>query len=208
LTRMATKAFNWQLIRKDGSRCFIEVSVSLKKDLNGQPVGFMGIARDVSKRIEYEDTLRAREKELEIKTKSLEELNTALKVLLKRREEDRSELEEAIMTNINDTVMPFVERIKDKAKHKMLKEHIKLLEENLKALTAPFAHRLSSRYLNLTSSEIEVANLVKQGRSTKEIADILNVSVKTVEVHRLNIRKKMGITNRRTSLRTHLLSIG
>ena len=207
LTKMATKAFDWELICKDGSKRFIEVSVSLKKDLNGQPIGFMGIARDVTRRIEYEDTLRAREKELEIKSKNLEELNTALKVLLERREEDKSALEETVMTNINDMVMPCIEKIRGKANNKRVLEQIGILEENLSTITSTFSFRLSSRFLHLTSAEIEIANLVKQGRSTKEIADILNVARKTVEVHRLNIRKKLGITNRRASLRTHLLSI-
>ena len=206
-TKMATRAFDWELICKDGSKRFIEVSVSNKKDLNGQPIGFMGIARDVTRRIEYEETLRLREKELEIKSKTLEELNTALKVLLRKREEDKNELEETVMTNVKDMVLPYIDRIRDRATDKRLKEHIGILEDNLNSITSTFSFRLSSEYLNLTSSEIEIANLVKQGRSTKEIADILNVAGKTVEVHRLNIRKKLGITNKRASLRTHLLSI-
>ena len=207
LTQMASKGFDWELVCKDGSRIIVEVSVSLKKDLNGQPIGFMGIARDVSRRIEYEDMLKARETELEIKTRDLEELNTALKVLLKRREEDKNELEKTIMTNINDSVMPVVSRIQKKAKDPQLKHHISLLEANLKSVTEPFSRRLSSRHLDLTSSEIEVANHVRLGRSSKQIADLLNVTAKTVEVHRLNIRKKLGITNKRASLRAHLLSI-
>ena len=208
LTRSPAKAFDWELIRKDGSKRSIEVSVSLKNDLNAQPVGFMGIARDITERKNTEKMLKTREEELETKTRNLEEVNTALKVLLKQREKDQKELEETVMTNLNDTVKPYLERARERAgKDRKLRENLAVLESNLDAITSPFSYRLSSRYLNLTSTEIEIANLVKQGKSSKEIADLLNVSGKTIEVHRLNIRKKMGLSNKKASLRAHLLSI-
>jgi PAS domain S-box-containing protein len=207
-TGIATKAFDWELIIKDGSRRIIEVSVTLRKDLKANPVGFMGIARDITERRKYVDALKAREKELEKKTKDLEELNTALKVLLERREKDKVELEETVINNVNDIVRPFLERAKTKAANKQLLDYLTVLEYNLNEITSSFFHKLSTKYANLTTTEVEVANLVKNGKSIKEIAEMLNVSGKTVEVHRMNIRKKMGISNTKTSLRTHLLSLG
>ena len=104
--------------------------------------------------------------------------------------------------------MPFLERAKAKAANKQLLDYLTVLEHNLQQITSSFFHRLSTRYANLTTTEVEVANLVKNGKSIKEIAEILKVSGKTIEVHRMNIRKKMGIANTKTSLRTHLLSLG
>jgi PAS domain S-box-containing protein len=206
-TGLAARAFDWELIRKDGTRCFVEVSVSPKRNISGQATGFMGIARDVTERKQAEKTLMAREQELEIKTRNLEEVNTALKVLLRQREEDKRELEETVVTNLNDTVKPYLERIKTRINDRRVTENLAVMEENLDSITSPFSYRLASRYMSLTASEIEIANLVKQGKTTKEIASLMNVSCKTVEVHRLNIRNKMGIKNRRTSLRAQLLSI-
>ncbi len=206
-TGLATKAFDWELIRKDDCKRYVEVSVSLKRDLKGHPIGFMGIARDITERRETEELLRRSEEKLRGKTRNLEEVNTALTVLLKKREEDKIELEQTVLTNLNDMVKPYLERVKERARDPKQKDNLVVLEENLNAITSPFSYRLSSRYLNLTSSEIEIANLVKQGQSTKDIADLLNVSSKTIEVHRLNIRKKLGLSNKKASLRTHLLSV-
>ncbi|MFZ0612350.1 MAG: PAS domain S-box protein [Desulfobacterales bacterium] len=206
-TGLATKAFDWELIRKDGNKRYVEVSVSLKRDLKGHRVGFMGIARDITERRETEELLRRSEEKLRGKTRNLEEVNTALTVLLKKREDDKRSLEQTVLTNLNDMVKPYLERVKARAKDPRQKNNLAVLEENLNAITSPFSYRLSSRYLNLTSSEIEIANLVKQGKSTKDIADLLSVSGKTIEVHRLNIRKKLGLSNKKAGLRTHLMSV-
>ena len=206
-TGLPTKAMDWQLIGKNGQKRVIEVSVSLRRNLSGEPVGFMGIARDITERKLTEQTLRTREEELRVKSLNLEEVNTALKVLLRKREEDRRDLEDTIINNLQDTVKPYLEKAKKRNKNKRLAEILAALESNLDTITSPFAYKLSSKFINLTSTEIEVANLVKQGMSTKEIADLLSVSYKTVEVHRLNIRKKIGLTNKRANLRAHLLSI-
>jgi DNA-binding CsgD family transcriptional regulator len=137
----------------------------------------------------------------------LEEVNTALRVLLKRREEDKSELEEKVLSNVKDLVLPYVERLKKTPLNNHQKSCAEVLESNLTDIVSPFSRRLSSKYLGLTPTEIRVANLVKDGKTTKEIAEFMNISGKTVETHRDCIRKKMGIKHKKANLRTHLLSL-
>jgi DNA-binding CsgD family transcriptional regulator len=82
-----------------------------------------------------------------------------------------------------------------------------ILERNTNEIVSPFLRTLSSKYPNLTPTEIKVINFIKEGRTTKEVAVLLNASARTVEVHRDNIRKKLGLKNRKANLRSHLLSL-
>jgi DNA-binding CsgD family transcriptional regulator len=165
------------------------------------------LKQEIEERKQIEQELRKRETELETQANELEELNTALRVLLKRRDQDREELEEKILFNVKELVAPYVERLKSSGLDASQTTSVSILESNLHDIVSPFAYHLSSKYLGLTPTEIQIANLVKQGMTTKEIAETLNSSHRTVEFHRKNIRKKMGIVNRKVNLRSHLLSM-
>jgi DNA-binding CsgD family transcriptional regulator/GAF domain-containing protein len=154
-----------------------------------------------------EEALIGREKELETKTTNLEEVNTALRVLLKRRDDDKVELEEKVLFNMKELIVPYLEKLKETGLDERQRALASILESNLDDIISPFSHSLTSRYINLTPAEIRVADLAKHGMTTKEMAELLNLSNRTIDSHRDNIRKKLGIKNRKANLRTHLLSI-
>jgi PAS domain S-box-containing protein len=147
------------------------------------------------------------ENALEIQANELAEVNSALRVLLKQRQDDRAELEEKVLFNVKDQVAPYLEKMKKSGLNATQMTYLTIIESNLDDIISPFSRRLSYKYLNLTSAEIQVANLIKQGKTTKEIAEFLNLSTRTIESHRKNIRRKTGIKNRKESLRTRLLAI-
>ena len=156
---------------------------------------------------ELERRVEERTKDLNIKTKDLEELNVALKILLGIREENKAELEENIMSNVKTLVEPYLAKLKKVSSVLGQKTLINILESNLNEIISPFSRRLSSKHFKLSPSEIQVANLVRQGKTNKEIAEILQVASRTIAFHRENIRKKLGLTNQKTNLKTYLMSL-
>ena len=200
-------SFETRRLTKDGRVLDIQLSSSLFKDRDGKPVGNIVILRDVTEQKLAEQALRKREAELEIRASELEEQNSALRVLLKRREEDQKEIEEKVLSNVKELVLPYLEKLKKSALGAKQGTYVNILESNLEDIVSPFVRKLSSTYLGLTPTEIHVANLVKEARDSKTIAELLNMSPRTVESHRQNIRKKLGLKNKKANLRSHLLSI-
>jgi len=146
------------------------------------------------------------EKELALKNRRLEDLNTTLKVLLEQRTEDKKEMEETLLTNIRGLIMPPLEMLKACMTDPRSIGCLDLLEANLQDVLSPFLANMKERCLNLTSKEIQIAQMIKQGKTTKEIAQMLSLSPKTIDYHRANIRKKMNIKNKDLSLSSCLSS--
>jgi len=191
---------------KDGEAVWVEVSARIMRE-NGRQVSIHGIARNITERKKMEEALKKRERELEEKTRNLEDANTALTVLLKRREEDKAELEEKVICNMRELVLPYIENLKMTHVDSHQLNQLRILERNLNEIVSPFLRTLSSKYPNLTPTEIKVINFIKEGRTTKEIAKLLNASARTVEVHRDHIRRKLNLNQKKANLRSYLLSL-
>jgi PAS domain S-box-containing protein len=218
--------------RSDGTVFPVLMHSSLLRDKEGNPIAMIGTLRGITELRHAEEELRKAqeelerrieertaelkqetqerkqsEQELEIKTKNLADANTALTVLLKKRDEDKTEIEEKVLANMRQLVEPYLEKLRTTRLDERQEAFLSLIESNLEAITSPFSRKLASCYLNLTPTEIQVADLVRLGRSTKEIADLMNLSWKTIKTHRRNIRTRLNIHNKKTNLRSYLLSL-
>ncbi|WDP92246.1 MAG: helix-turn-helix transcriptional regulator [Desulfobacter sp.] len=154
-----------------------------------------------------EAMLRKEREKLELQSSHLSEANTALKVLLDQREKDKSDLEQQFLTHISQLVLPHLDQLLDSGLGARQAALARTVRSNLDSIASPFLKRLPSLALQLTPLELQVANLVKEGRTTKEIAAVLGSSPDAVDFHRKNIRKKFGLTGRKINLRTYLLSL-
>jgi len=189
-----------------GEKVFLWGKASPFCNSKGKIVGSVESVRDITDRKQYEDAINKREKELGNKTRELEDMNAALRVLLKQRESDRKEFEEKILTNIKVLILPHIEQLKMQLRAGENRRRIDILESNLKEIVSPFARTLSAVYSNLTNREIQIANLIKEEKTTKEITEVLNLSESAVNIHRYRIRQKLNI-DKRQNLRTFLSSL-
>ncbi|MBP1740930.1 MAG: bacterial regulatory protein, LuxR family, partial [Deltaproteobacteria bacterium] len=142
---------------------------------------------------------------LETEHQSLLEANTALKVLLRHREEDREQLEQALVENVKHLVLPHVERLKKNIPDPVQRMNVSLIESNLNEIISPFLNSIQS--FNLTPRQLEVAILIREGRTSKDIAHLLTISKRAVDIQRFMIRKKLGLNRSKTNLQSYLKSI-
>ncbi len=175
-----------------------------------KPVALVGNVRDVTERKKVEQKTLTLVDQLEKRVKdyaaSLEESNAALKILLKQNQEEKHAIEEKVFLNMKELVLPVVEKLKY-SNAKDNQKYIGILESSLNRITSSFSSRVTSKHMDFTRQEVQVANYVMNGKTTKEIAGLMGLSERTIDFHRTRIRKKMGLVNTKESLRTHLLSL-
>jgi PAS domain S-box-containing protein len=147
------------------------------------------------------------EEQLMAKQIELEEMNSALKVLLKTRENDVLEYEQEILANIKQLVLPSIDNIKAGNLSVQQKAHLNILQSNLENISSPFAKKLVSAPVLLSPVLLQIAEFIKSGRSSKEIAELQGISVKTVETYRKRIRERLNLHNTKVNLRTYLMNI-
>jgi DNA-binding NarL/FixJ family response regulator len=195
----------WEFKSRETGRTFHRIDKAIRWT-DGRMVCF-DMAIDITAYKQVEEALRKHEAELEIQSDQFQEVNSALKVLLKQREEDKKELQENVVANLEELVFPYLKKLSDGKLDDRQRAYFEIIQSNLNDIISPFIGGLSSKFMKLTPTEVQVANFIKHGKNTKDIADALNLSAETIKFHRKNIREKIGIKNKKANLRTYLLSI-
>jgi PAS domain S-box-containing protein len=200
LNSKSVQIYELSTIDADGEEHDILVFKTLFNNLDGSAGGLIGTNLDITER-------KQAELKLEQRSHELENTNTALRVLLKQVKENKEEMEEKVLENLKNLVFPYLETLQENLANTPQAEYIEVIQNNIKKITSSFTINLTSGFLGLSPREIQVADLVRQGRTNKESANIMNISKNAVEFHRNNLRKKLGIQNQKINLRTYLLSM-
>lgn len=165
------------------------------------------LQQEIEERKLIEAKLINKKATLQEKAQTLEETNIALNVLLKKREDDRAAIEERVSANMGELISPYLKRLVQTRLDADQKAIVDTIQSNLRHITSGFMLKLSSKAFNLSPAELKVANLIRQGKRSKEIADFLSISVQTVKNHRHKIREKIGIKNKKVGLASYLSSL-
>lgn len=205
LTRRQSKRFEFVCCRLDGQIFDAEVSLT-NIDIQGGRF-HLAIVRDVTHRKRMQTNLLNQKNELGDKTRHLEEANRALKIMLDHRDVEKKAIEESMLFNLKKFIFPYLADLEGCKLPRTAESYINIIRLNLENLVSPISGTLLSKYQDLTPREIQIADMVRLGRPTKEIADIMAITAGSVSFHRNNIRKKLGLNNKRTNLRSYLSSL-
>jgi len=186
------------LTSKDGSKTAYFFTGSRIDIARAQCLVAIGV--DITERKRMELALRE-------SAENLNEVNSALKALLRQRDEDRKEFEEAVLLNVKNLILPYFEKLRGSRLENNQKTWLDIMETQLREITSPFTRKLTFQQMNLTPTEIRVAALVREGKTTKEIAEILGSAEKSISVHRNHIRGKLGLHGKRANLEAYLASL-
>lgn len=189
---------------RQGDRHWLTYKFPVLQDDGSTLLG--GVAIDITARVESARELEIKDRELELQAEHLERINTALKVLLDHREQEKVQQEKAMLATLEKLVSPYLGRALEGRIDPDSRTYLDIAASNLAKIAEPFASQLSSADTGLTPAELKVADLLRHGKTSDQIADLLHLSVHTVARHRASIRSKLGLTGRRVNLRAFLQS--
>ncbi len=175
----------------------------LERMVQKRTAELIGVNQDLLAEIAKREKIQV---ELQEKKSDLEKKNVALKEVLSQIEQDKEQIKNDVIANVEHLMIPILRKIKGKAT-RIEAKYIEMLRHGLEEMVSAFGRRISDRAVKLSPREIEICNMIRNGSSSKEIADLLNLTLKTVETHRVNIRRKLKIAGKDINLTSYLQSI-
>ncbi len=185
--------------QKNNELYFGSLEINAITNPNGQVDHYIGLFSETTEKKNAEALILR-------KTKELEETNTTLRIILSQQKNLEEDLQQNILNQLEKSIFPYVDLLAKNLTEKRNQEFLSILSQHLKTIGESFIQRLANPNIGLTKKEILVADLVKQGKNSKQIALLLNLETRSVEAYRNKIRKKLSINNKKISLIEYLNS--
>jgi PAS domain S-box-containing protein len=198
---------DFRIINRSGEALWIRQNYRPVHDSDGEFLGRRMSNSDITQSKQIERELEHQRKALMEKTENLERTNLALKALLDHREIEHQSIEASILANLKRHVLPYTQQLINMKLGPKAHSCLQIINRNIEELVTPMSTSLTTAYKSLTPVETAVADLIRLGKGTKEIASLQNISPSTVSIHRNKIRRKLGLVNSKTNLQTYLRSL-
>jgi DNA-binding response OmpR family regulator len=176
-------------------------------DVIAKPIQVEEVLLRVRNHLRLRELIECLEERLRRQSASFTSANHVLKAVLDQRKTEEKSIERTMLANLKRYVFPYLDELDRLEMGKDAKSFVGVIRANIEQLVAPVSKRLSGVYLDLTPTEIKVADLIRQNMRTKFIAEQLNTAPSTVEKHRNKIRKKLNILHKKVNLAAHLNSL-
>ncbi|MCM8813175.1 MAG: response regulator [Candidatus Omnitrophica bacterium] len=186
-----------------GMERIVDVRLAPVFDAEGRIKFFQCIARDCTEQKKLEQELLLAEKKIVEQHKDLERKNIALREILGHIEDEKKRIQENVAVNVDQLMLPALEKLRLRLDKNEVR-YLDIIQENLRNLVSTFGRSVTQERLRLSPRELEICDMIRKGLSSKEIAEMLNVSQKTVDRHRNNIREKLGLVRQDTNLTAYL----
>jgi DNA-binding CsgD family transcriptional regulator/PAS domain-containing protein len=184
-----------------------ELSVFPLYDDAGKLFCLIEYVREISDLTVEERTVENLKRRIQFQDRTLHEQEIALEVLLRRSDHAERRAVNDVLTNITASISPVISRLKERLSGSEHVPDLVLLESLLNRITSPLIGRLTAQNREFTPREREIASLIAEGRTSKDIAERLCLTIKAVDFHRMNLRRKLRMGGSSQSLQARLLDL-
>ena len=200
------KPYDWILTTKSGEKRKI-TTVNVSRLVRPLPSWyFWNIAVDRTAEMQAARDVEQHKQELLNQVARSNDLNAALNVLMERQKEEAKNIRDDFVRNQDELVLPFLEKLRSTRLDTHQAALLEIALGNIHKNTSQMGNFMSDLRRRLSIAEFEVASLIGQGKSTLEVADILNLAPYTISTHRNNIRRKLDLVGKKTNLTVFLRS--
>jgi DNA-binding CsgD family transcriptional regulator len=140
--------------------------------------------------------------QLKRQRQKVKKMESVLRGMVNFIPKEQKRVKRQIQAALEQLVLPLLEKLK--SSHLPDESSTRLLENTIAQFTTVYGGKSAGKLLQLTQKELEICNMIRQGLTTKEIAGFLNLSSRTVENHRNNVCKKLGLAGQKMNLVTFL----